>query len=69
MELQYERRSPEDRRNHLTSPRFPFVDGQWNIVSTNRRTIEDRRAADQPIDEEQIIRLLEKINEGVVKLS
>ena len=69
MELQYERRAPQDRRNHLTSPRFPFVDGQWNIVSANRRSIEDRRAADKPIDEEQIIQLLEKINEGIVKLS
>ncbi len=70
MELQRERRAQQDRRNHLTSPRFPFVDGQWKIISDNRRImIEDRRIEDSPIDEEKILKLLKNINKGVVKIS
>ncbi len=69
MELQYERRAPQDRRNHLSSPRFPFVDGEWNIVRINRRTSEDRRSEEAAIDENEILRLLRQIDAGVVKLA
>ena len=69
MELQYERRALQDRRNHISSPRFPFVDGEWNIVRINRRTSEDRRSEEAAIDENKIIGLLRQINAGLVKLS
>ena len=69
MELQRERRSQRDRRNHLTSPRFPFVDGEWKIISNNRRIMaDDRRIEDSPIDEKQILQLLNNINKGRVKI-
>lgn len=61
MELQFERRAPRDRRNHLTSPRFPFVDGEWKIISANRRIVDERRNEDIPIDEEQIVQLMQKL--------
>lgn len=61
MELQSERRAIHDRRNHLTSPRFPFVDGEWKIISANRRIVDERRNEDIPIDEEQIIQLMQRL--------
>ena len=61
MVLQFERRGNHDRRNHLTSPRFPFVDGEWKIISANRRTNGERRNDDLPIDEEQIVQLMQKL--------
>ena len=61
MVLQFERRGKQDRRNHLTAPRFPFVDGEWKIISANRRTCVERRNDDVPIDEEQIVQLMQKL--------
>ncbi len=58
MVLQFERREKQDRRNHLTAPRFPFVDGEWKIISANRRTNGERRNDDLPIDEDKIMQLL-----------
>ena len=69
MELQNERRTRQDRRNHLSAPRFPFVDGDWKVVSANRRAITNRRNEDFPIDEEKIIQLLNNISKGIVKLT
>lgn len=58
MVLQFERRERNDRRNHLLSPRFPFVDGEWKIISANRRSSDERRNEDIPIDEEKIMQML-----------
>ena len=61
MALQNERRGNQDRRNHLSSPRFPFVDGEWKIISSNRRASGDRRTDDVLIDEQQIVQLMQKL--------
>ena len=61
MELQFERRTRQDRRKHMNSPRFPFVDGKWKVVSNNRRARSERRQDDTPIDEKKILNLLQKL--------